>query len=229
MWLQGDCFVVHPTDRFCGLVLTLVTSGRLAPTKIPLKSPGWTNPQKRCVGSSPPSGMMSPPVGFKDGLHGFFGSPNGWVAWVEDPSCFKPFHQHVRNWLVVTGCHQFYFPRNIGLRLSSQLTNSIIFQRGGKKPPTSIHTLHQLFYQIATGFRLVNYEVMTIMTIHNGAFHGHGGTPIAHPLSLDGLCEREHPIVRNGWLEKYPLWRNGNWSGKHGAPTWRIPQIVSGW
>ena len=29
------------------------------------------------------------------------------------------------------GCHQFYFPRNIGFRLSSQLTNSIIFQRGG--------------------------------------------------------------------------------------------------
>ena len=27
-------------------------------------------------------------------------------------------------WLVVTGCHEFYFPINIGLRLSSQLTNS---------------------------------------------------------------------------------------------------------
>ena len=32
-------------NRFCGLVLTLVVSGlNLAPTKIPLKSPGWTNP-----------------------------------------------------------------------------------------------------------------------------------------------------------------------------------------
>ena len=27
-------------------------------------------------------------------------------------------------WLVVTGCHEFYFPINIGFRLSSQLTNS---------------------------------------------------------------------------------------------------------
>ena len=27
-------------------------------------------------------------------------------------------------WLVVTGCHEFYFPINIGLRLSSQLTKS---------------------------------------------------------------------------------------------------------
>ena len=27
-------------------------------------------------------------------------------------------------WLVVTGCHEFYFPRNIGFLSSSQLTNS---------------------------------------------------------------------------------------------------------
>ena len=33
-----------PTNRFCGLVLTLVRSGRLAPTKIPFKKPGSTNP-----------------------------------------------------------------------------------------------------------------------------------------------------------------------------------------
>ena len=38
-------------------------------------------------------------------------------------------------WLVVWNI--FVFPRNIGLRLSSQLTNSIIFQRGGPGPPTS--------------------------------------------------------------------------------------------
>ena len=31
----------------------------------------------------------------------------------------------------------FYFPINIGLRLSSQLTNSNLFQRGGPGPPTS--------------------------------------------------------------------------------------------
>ena len=37
------------------------------------------------------------------------------------------------------GCHEFYFPINIGLLSSSQLTNSIIFQRGGQKPPTSIN------------------------------------------------------------------------------------------
>ena len=57
------------------------------------------------------------------------------------------------DWLVVTGCHFWHFPINIGLLSSSQLTNSyfsiwlgnvkssqltnsIIFQRGGKKPPT---------------------------------------------------------------------------------------------
>ena len=41
-------------------------------------------------------------------------------------------------WLVVNGCHEFgIFPINIGFRLSSQVTNSIIFQRGGEKPPTS--------------------------------------------------------------------------------------------
>ena len=37
-----------PTDR--KWVITLVISGRLAPTKIPLKSPGWTHPPKRSVG-----------------------------------------------------------------------------------------------------------------------------------------------------------------------------------
>ena len=31
-------------DRFCGLVHPSFLSGRLAPTNIPLKSPGWTNP-----------------------------------------------------------------------------------------------------------------------------------------------------------------------------------------
>ena len=35
-------------------------------------------------------------------------------------------------WLVVNGCHEFWnFPMNIGLRWSSQLTNSNLFQRGG--------------------------------------------------------------------------------------------------
>ena len=42
-------------------------------------------------------------------------------------------------WLVVNGCHEFYFPINIGLRLSSQLSSQLthIFQRGGPGPPTS--------------------------------------------------------------------------------------------
>ena len=35
------------------------------------------------------------------------------------------------------GCHVLNFPINIGLLSSSQLTNSIIFQRGGPGPPTS--------------------------------------------------------------------------------------------
>ena len=34
-------------------------------------------------------------------------------------------------WLVVTGCHFWHFPRNIGFMSSSQLTNSNLFQRGG--------------------------------------------------------------------------------------------------
>ena len=34
-------------------------------------------------------------------------------------------------WLVVNGCHEFYFPIHIGLISSSQLTNSNLFQRGG--------------------------------------------------------------------------------------------------
>ena len=37
------------------------------------------------------------------------------------PHCREPPY-HV--WLVVTGCHKFYFPNNIGLMSSSQLTNS---------------------------------------------------------------------------------------------------------
>ena len=44
-------------------------------------------------------------------------------------------------WLVVTGWHFWHFPRNIGLLSSSQLTNSIIFQRGGPGPPTSLRCL----------------------------------------------------------------------------------------
>ena len=34
------------------------------------------------------------------------------------------------------GCHLDYFPINIGLMSSSQLTTSNLFQRGGEKPPT---------------------------------------------------------------------------------------------
>ena len=37
-------------------------------------------------------------------------------------------------WLVVNGCHEFYFPINIGLLSSSQLT--FIFFRGVAQPPT---------------------------------------------------------------------------------------------
>ena len=46
------CLVVNypRIDRFCGLVHPSYFCGRLAPTKIPLKSPGWTNPRKRFVG-----------------------------------------------------------------------------------------------------------------------------------------------------------------------------------
>ena len=39
-------------------------------------------------------------------------------------------------WLVVTGCHEFYFPIHIGFLSSSQLTNSYFSGRGGEKPPT---------------------------------------------------------------------------------------------
>ena len=43
------------------------------------------------------------------------------------------------------GCHECYFPRNIGLLSSSPLTKSIIFQRGGfKQPPTRSQTLTTL-------------------------------------------------------------------------------------
>ena len=42
------------------------------------------------------------------------------------------------NWLVVWLPSLFYVPINIGNVKSSQLTNSIIFQRGGEKPPTSL-------------------------------------------------------------------------------------------
>ena len=40
-----------------------------------------------------------------------------------------------KNWLVVNGCHQLYFPRNIGLLSSSQLTNSY-FSEGWVYWPT---------------------------------------------------------------------------------------------
>ena len=35
------------------------------------------------------------------------------------------------------------------------------------------------------------------------AFHSHGGTP----MSVDGFCERENPIVRNGWWLGVALWK----------------------
>ena len=67
-----------------------------------------------------------------------------WIRW-DDQYLF---------WLVVTGCHLNCFPMNMKgiishefcifpeiwreFRLSSQLTKSIIFQRGGPGPPTSL-------------------------------------------------------------------------------------------
>ena len=44
-WQFPSYLVVHPPNRKC--VITPVIGGLIAPTKIPLKSPGWTNPQKR--------------------------------------------------------------------------------------------------------------------------------------------------------------------------------------
>ena len=54
--------------------------------------------------------------------------------------------------------HQFYFPRNIGLLSSSQLTNSNLFQRGGPGPPTrqistNIHNLWQVHWKMRIHYR----------------------------------------------------------------------------
>ena len=53
---------------------------------------------------------------------------------------FMIFHESM--WIISTGwwfgCHFWHFPRNIGFLSSSQLTKSIIFQRGGEKPPTRV-------------------------------------------------------------------------------------------
>ena len=45
------------------------------------------------------------------------------------------FSNHI-GWLVVTGCHEFYFPINIGFLSSSQLTKS--YFSVAQKPPTSV-------------------------------------------------------------------------------------------
>ena len=59
-------------------------------------------------------------------------------------------HHIIAGWWF--GCHQFYFPRNIGCLSSSQLTNSIIFQDGVfPQPPTSNFCLSEkmLWFPIA--------------------------------------------------------------------------------
>jgi hypothetical protein len=52
----------------------------------------------------------------------------------ELPEHPKPWEHTVNNWFVVWNMN-FIFPIILGIS-SSQLTNSIIFQRGGEKPPT---------------------------------------------------------------------------------------------
>ena len=47
--------ILGDSSRVGGLVHPSYVCGRLAPTKIPLKSPGLVHPPERSVGSSPPS------------------------------------------------------------------------------------------------------------------------------------------------------------------------------
>ena len=56
------------------------------------------------------------------------------------------FLSHVSNWLVGTGCHEFYFPIWLGNVIPSQFTKSYIFQRGilAHQPPCS--PIHCLFW-----------------------------------------------------------------------------------
>ena len=51
-------------------------------------------------------------------------------------------------WLVVTGCHLDYFPRNIGNCSSSQMTNSYFFRGVFPQPPTSHPFLFGMFHEM---------------------------------------------------------------------------------
>ena len=55
--LINHCLVVHPTKRLGGLVHPGDFNGILVGASRPLTTSGWTNPQKRSVGSSPPSSL----------------------------------------------------------------------------------------------------------------------------------------------------------------------------
>ena len=67
--------------------------------------------------------------------------------------------------------HELYFSIQLGMS-SSQLTNSIIFQRGWLKPPTSIvHISHHITTQKPTIIIIVIIIITTIITIIMGINH----------------------------------------------------------
>ena len=60
-----------------------------------------------------------------------------WLGYIVDGGHVS---MYIIYWLVVTGCHFFYFPRNIGNVIIPM--DFHIFQRGGPGPPTSIPCIH---------------------------------------------------------------------------------------
>ena len=72
-----------------------------------------------------------------------FGNDGNWIVGNHPQmALFVPMivRWMMKNWLVVTGTMEFYdFPIILGIS-SSQLTKSIIFQRGRLKPPTSYNS-----------------------------------------------------------------------------------------